>query len=82
MLFLIAYNNLEIVSETSLRNLRLPRNILEGLRPINKKAESVSDHLDWVLGPRPSILEGLRNCKRLLRNCSGIGIAMDCLGIA
>ena len=74
-----------------MRNLRLPQNILEGLGPINKKTESVSEHLDEVLGPRLSILEGLRNCYGLLRNCLGIasgllgiasGLLRDCLGIA
>ena len=91
ILYQIAYDNLEIVSETSWRNLRHPQSILEGLRQINKKAESVSEHLDAVLGPCPSILEHLRNCHGLLRNCLGItsgllgiaqGFLRDCLGIA
>ena len=91
ILYQIAYDNREIVSETSWRNLRHPQSILEGLRQINKKAESVSEHLDAVLGPCPSILEHLRNCHGLLRNCLGItsgllgiaqGLLRDCLGIA
>ena len=56
ILFEIAYNNLEIVSETSLRNLRLPQSILHGLGPINKKAESVSEHFDEGLGTPPEHL--------------------------
>ena len=91
ILYQIAYDNREIVSETSWRNLINPQSILEGLRQINKKAESVSEHLDAVLGPCPSILEHLRNCHGLLRNCLGItsgllgiaqGLLRDCLGIA
>ena len=76
----MAYNNLEVVSETSLRNLRHPQSILEGLGPIHKKTGSVSEHLDEVLGHSLSILEGLRKCYGLLRKCLRIALAL--LGVA
>ena len=54
--------------------------MLEGLGPMHNKTESVLEHLDVVLGPSPSILEGLRNCYGLLRN--RLWIALGLLGIA